>query len=211
MPWVAAEIPRLAQSLNLAGLLVALICGLVAWVPVLRLWPSPDDTKGFDGRHGIGLAATGLIIWMIGCVLAWWQPHVGLFGPGPIDLVPLLGAAVFLFGLRIVVVAVGIRSRVFRTDRIRRQRIRDLVVGIGFIGLGVLLTWLGEGVAGGNAPGWLTLGQFTFTGKAVSGLAFVGMAMSIVASMLVLVGLIYLCFNSGLGTDSTAVAPSAAP
>ena len=195
LPWVGGEIPQLAASLNQLGLLISLLCGLVAWRPVLQLWPSPADMKGYDGRRGIQLGTIGLVIWLIGCVLAWQLPNKSLFGPDPINLVAMFGAAVFLSGLRVIVVAVGIRSRVFRTDQIRRQRIRDLVIGIGFVALGIVLTWLGESVVNWNMMGWLTLGQFTFTGKTISGLAFLGMAMAIVASLLVLVGLIYLCFN----------------
>ncbi|MEE2906828.1 MAG: hypothetical protein VX527_03250 [Planctomycetota bacterium] len=195
LPWVGGEIPRLANRLNQLGLVVTVLCGLVAWIPLLKMWPAPAGMKGFDGRRGIRFGAVGLVIWIAGCVLAWLFPNDGPFGPDPINLVAMFGGAVFLYGLRGIVVVVGMRSRVFRTDQIRRQRIWDLVIGIGFVALGIVLARFGENVVNWNMAGWLTLGQFTFTGKSISGLAFLGMAMAIVASLLVLVGFIYLCFN----------------
>jgi len=102
----------------------------------------------------------------------------------------------YLLGLRQIVVEVGARSRVFRTDRIRRQRIWDLLIGILFIGIGVVLVWAGEAYSHSGASSSIPFSStFTLSGQPVSGVGFLGMAITWVAVILVLVGLIYLCFN----------------
>ncbi|MDG2422662.1 MAG: hypothetical protein P8M22_01655 [Phycisphaerales bacterium] len=195
LPWITGGLSRAAYWFDSAGILISLICGLIAVWPAIMLWPSPEGTKGFDGRQGIGVCLVGLIIWITGCVLIWWFPPSAVFGPGPIFLVSMAGGVIFLSGLRLIVVVVGRRSRVFRTDQIRRQRIRDLVVGLGFVALGITLSWLGELAVTWKMSSFLTLGRFTISGNSISGLAFIGMAMALVAGLLVLVGFIYLSFN----------------
>lgn len=196
MPWLG-----LGKSPS-AGLLVsmttgiAVLCGLLGWIPVFQLWPSPADAGIHTGRKGIATLAVGLIFWVAGCLLAYEFDSDSILGPSLIDLVPLLGAWLYLLGLKQIVVEVGARSRVFRTDRIRRQRIWDLLIGILFIGLGVVLVWGGETFSQAGSPSSIPFGgTFTLDGQAVSGIGFLGMAIACVAVILVLVGLIYLCFN----------------
>ncbi|MCH2132674.1 MAG: hypothetical protein MK116_02880 [Phycisphaerales bacterium] len=176
-------------------MLVAVLCGLVGWFPVLKLWPSPGTIDPRQGRRGLGWLSTGLAVWTIGCGLVWWLPPGQGLGPGLMALVPLLGSVIYLVGLRRIVIEVGTRSRLFRTDQIRRQRIMDLVIGIVFIGLGIVLTWMGGLGSTGSPPPWWSLGRFTVGQEPTSGLAILGLAMLVVASVLVLVGLIYLCVN----------------
>jgi len=195
LPWVSGDLPGLANRLDRFGLLLSAICGLVAWLPLLKMWPSPSGMKGFDGRRGILIGGFGLVLWIGGCVLAWLIHGDGSFGPDPINLVAILGGALFLLGFRAIVVVVGLRSRVFRTDQIRRQRIRDLIIGLGFVALGIVMGWIGDSVMASKSVSWLALGKFTVSGNAISGMAFVGIAMSVVAGFLLLVGLVYLCFN----------------
>ena len=97
------------------------------------------------------------------------KPHWSKWGLSEVDAPPW--------------VEVGTRSRLFRTDLIRRQRVRDLVAGIVFIELGVVLYTIGGWQTTRGASSWGDMFQ-TF-----------GIAVSLVASLLVLVGLIYLCMN----------------
>ena len=195
-PWIGLTGSPLAGMLVFTTTTVAVLCGVIGWIPVFQLWPSPADAGIHTGRRGIAKLAIGQIIWIVGCVLSGGFDPDAMLGPSLLDLVLLLGAGVYLWGLKQIVVEVGARSRVFRTDRIRRQRIWDLILGILFIALGVVLITIGErlapSVGGSSIPFTST---FTLNGESVSGLGFLGMAIAWVAILLVLVGLVYLCFT----------------
>tara|TARA_Y100000589_G_scaffold268372_1_gene260119 strand:- start:1901 stop:2680 length:780 start_codon:yes stop_codon:yes gene_type:complete len=196
MPWLGLDKSSSAGMLLFVTTGIAVICGVLGWIPVFQLWPSPADAGIHSGRKGIATLAAGLVVWVAGCLLANKFDADSLLGPTLIDLVPLSGAWLYLLGLRQIVVEVGARSRVFRTDRIRRQRIWDLLIGILFIAIGIVLVWAGEAYSStGNQSSIPFSSTFTLDGKPVSGIGFLGMAISSVAVILVLVGLIYLCFN----------------
>jgi len=196
MPWLGLDRVSYAGMLASMATGIAVLCGLLGWIPVFQLWPSPADAGIHTGRKGIATLAVGLVVWVVGCLLTYEFDADSILGPSLIDLVPLLGAWLYLLGLKQIVVEVGARSRVFRTDRIRRQRIWDLLIGILFIGLGVVLVWGGEAFSQSGSSSSIPFGgTFTLDGRSVSGIGFLCMAVACVAVILVLVGLIYLSFN----------------
>ena len=195
-PWIGLSSSSFAGILVFVTTALAVLCGVIGWIPVFQLWPSPADAGNHTGRRGITTLAIGLTIWIVGCLLSGRFNPDAMLGPSLLDLLFLLGAGIYLFGLKQIVVQVGARSRVFRTDRIRRQRIWDLLIGILFIALGVVLVRIGENIpppSGGSTIPFTS--TFTLNGQSVAGLGFLGMAIAWVAILLVLVGLIYLCFN----------------
>ena len=164
-PPVAEAVPNLARFGAPLTLGTMIICGLLGWRPILQLWPTPGTVDPRRGRSGLGLLSIGLVLWS-GSAVAIWS-----MGSSILMLQIILVSGVFcLEGLRRILIEVGTRSRLFRTDRIRRQRVRDLIAGILFIQLGVFLTW------------WELL-------------RVIGYVITIVAALLVLVGLVYLCMN----------------
>ena len=196
MPWLGLSDSRFSGQLSSIAIGLSVLCGLLGWIPVLQLWPSPEDAGIHTGRRGIVAVAIGLIIWIGGCLLSFVFDANSMLGPSLVDLVPLVGAGTYLFGLKLIVVEVGARSRLFRTDRIRRQRIWDLLIGIIFIAFGIVLVWVGELILESNSGSSIPFSEtFTLNGRPVAGLGFLGMAIASVAALLVLVGLIYLCFN----------------
>jgi hypothetical protein len=60
---------------------------------------------------------------------------------------------------------------------------------------GILVTWVGSSVSSGGTSSWWMLGRFNIGGEWQSGLAFLGLAMTVVAIVLLLIGLVYLCMN----------------
>ena len=195
LDWTMSLLPGLVWLAAPLGIMFSIASGLLGFWPIMKLWPTPGTVDPRDGRRGLGVLSLGLIIWILGCALVWW------FSAGASDswillmLIPLLGGLLSLEGLRKILIQVGARSRLFRTDRIRRQRIRDLMFGIGFVMVGIVVIWLGGNATSGGPSAWWMLGRFNIGGAQQSGLAFLGLAMTVVAIVLLLIGLLYLCMN----------------
>ena len=195
LDWTANRIPGLVRLVSTSAILISAACGLLGFWPIIKLWPTPGTVDPRDGRRGLGVLSIGLLIWIVGCGLVWLFPISSSGSWILMLLVPLLGGMLSLEGLRRILIQIGARSRLFRTDRIRRQRIRDLMIGIGFVMIGILVIWMGSTLSSGGSSVWWMLGRFNIGGEQQSGLAFLGLAMTVVAVVLLVIGLVYLCMN----------------
>ena len=195
LDWTMNHLPGLVRLAVPLGITISLVSGLLGFWPIMKLWPTPGTVDPRDGRRGLGVLSLGLIIWILGCALVWWFNAEASNSRILLMLIPLLGGLLSLEGFRKILIQVGARSRLFRTDRIRRQRVRDLMFGIGFVMVGIVVIWLGGNATSGGPSAWWMLGRFNIGGAQQSGLAFLGLAMTVVAIVLLFIGLLYLCMN----------------
>lgn len=172
------------QSLPLSGVISLLM------VPgIWMLWPARASLANTAVLRSIGILIIGVIGWGVLGMYQWFQiddlaQYRGMERADVPDqymwlwistkLGMLLFALIFLWGLNGILSEVGRRSRKYRSARGGRQRLREIGIAIAIAGIGMVLAVVMDSQA----------------------LHLIGVVVTIIANLVILIGLAFLIVNT---------------
>lgn len=168
----------------IAGGLVLGLLWPVRWIAPPRDAEQEADVRRDIARLTLGILAVGGLLVASG--LLSMAPRPAPPALRSLGVLTAIAAIVLLHGLRGVLVAVGERSREFRTARGSRQRIRDLMAALVVLAVGALLRVAVP--ATGGRPG----GRFDLPFR----VGMLGSVLIWISALMLVVGLAYLLVNA---------------